>query len=114
MLVLGKRFMEKGISESRSVLAAYTEGFLLRSMYLFGGCVLLTYFLWCHESVLAGRFTAPQVLPTCLVVCFGIMKYFSAVEARTFAEDPSLGIMLDPGLRAAAVAMVLYFFILLY
>ena len=110
LLASGKRYTELTRYESlelgtRPVLTAYSANFLEHLLPSTAAMVLMSYLLWCSESVERGRFGAIAMFPGALFVTYGVLRYLLRVLSNSFDEDPTSGLLRD---RPLLITIVLY------
>jgi len=110
LLASGKRYIELVNCEAlqagtRPVLNEYSANFLDHLLPSTAAMTLMSYLLWCSESVENGRFSSVMVFPSALFVTYGVLRYLLRVLNRSFDEDPTSGLLND---RPLLVTIVLY------
>lgn len=118
MLAFGKRHAELAhVSDTqarRNVMQEYSEEFLSSAICCCGAIALLSYLLWCQEGINAGRFSQLQILPSSLIVSFGIFRYQLSALSLNVREDITSDIFRQRELLISVVAFGIYMALCLY
>ncbi|MCC6953316.1 MAG: UbiA prenyltransferase family protein [Deltaproteobacteria bacterium] len=119
MLATGKRYSEvahRGTRAqlSRPVLLRYSPQHLRQFVTAFGALSIMCYILWCQEAIGRWRFSTFEILPSVLIVSYGILRYTLLVLQKRFDDDPTRGLLGDPPIIASVVVFLLYLGAVIY
>lgn len=117
MLATGKRYSELQLQsqeETRPVLSSYSANFLQQLISSLGVASLICYLLWSSETATLGRFSPLQILPSGLLVAYGILRYELLLLRNMFHEDPTVGLFQDLPIVCTIITFIVYLLILMY
>lgn len=118
MLALGKRLSELELvgseKNSRPTLEKYSRELLVSGISSTATAVLVCYLLWCNEGIGAGRFAQLEILPSGLIVGYGLLRYQQLLFSGRFEEDPTIGVFTSRDILLTMSVYIIYIGIVLY
>ncbi|HVZ76238.1 MAG TPA: UbiA family prenyltransferase [Candidatus Paceibacterota bacterium] len=108
-LVAAKRYAEKTLGRSRSVLAAYPERFLEGLLFLSAGLVVVFYGVYSVLGV-----ASPIAVYSAIPVLAAILRYLQLAFTGQAAEYPEQLLLRDRGLQIAGIAWFLIMLAVFY